>query len=130
MGELVFERRQEETGHTYAAWVGNMKAALNRLQKADPATCDRYKNLMRDIDPLCDCDIAFCENAILQACLQEAIAARNNNRSGNMPMWAFYLRYGNKGHHAEVFIGARKFPVDADSPAAALLAAYLAAIGG
>lgn len=65
----------------------------------------------------------------LQGCIRRAIAARNVNRSGNEPRWGYYIRYPkSEGHHAEVFVGARKYEADADDPAAALLSAYLKAI--
>jgi hypothetical protein len=96
-----------------------MKDDLARLQKADPATYDRFcENDIFQVDD-------FRRDAILQAVLQEAISSAR---------WEFRVETTDDGFGA--FIGKPKGTNNiqygemhhADSPAAALLAAYLASI--
>lgn len=101
-------------------------ALLTRLREADPETHDRYVNLMRDIDPLCECDIPVCENAILQAVLQDAIRAKG---------WQGIVLFDEDGSRSVIDGPNRGFgqrdklsEQTANSPAEALLRAYLAAI--
>jgi len=104
-----------------------MKDSLTRLQKCDPATYDRVFNWLKNIvwdlikeDP----ERYFLErgpyplrDAILQACLQEAIAANK---------WFFYIQWDT--HYGWLAsINEAEEPCEGDTPAAALLAAYVAA---
>ena len=92
---------------------------LSQLREKDPELHSRYINLMTDIDPLVDSDIPFCQLAIMQACLQEAIRARGwwYELSGKSACVAII-------GHGITCIAERASQTEAE----ALCAAYLAAL--
>ena len=103
---------------------------LDQIREKDPEIHSRYVNLMQDIDPLCEGDIPFCQNAIMQACLQEAIRARGwhlyqirNDDLPGLPCFADIIILGHGKEHDIHHEG------EGDTEAEALLMAYLQAIG-
>jgi len=106
-----------------------MKAALDRLKVTDPATYDMYMNGMikRGSGFTAEMVMTSMQKAWLQWCLQEAITAKGT--------WAFYVgKTPITGYFAEIHTKGAPSKgseivtrTDYDSPAAALLAAYIAA---
>ncbi|MCK9571440.1 hypothetical protein M0R72_21000 [Candidatus Pacearchaeota archaeon] len=105
-----------------------MKDMLDRLSQADPNAFATYAKLMRDCNMFIDVRI---RPAILQAVLQEAITSRG---------WLWSLSAEDKGHPLSIAgtpytchlwdedINEMVMDVSGESPAQALLEAYLSAI--